>query len=194
MFINKCISRTKFTSRLLTLPVAILFLCAAHVSNADDIFIKIGDIKGEAVDRDYQEQIQALAWNWGMAQSAGIESGGTRTRSAVSIQELTFTHYLDSATPALMQACATGKFFPRAFLSLRRPGASGQAYLVIELGDVVVANVATGGGAAGDRPVEEVSLNFSKVRMAYRGIDSSGKATASIPFEWDVARNIPRFE
>lgn len=36
---------------------------------AVDIFIKIGDIKGESMDKAHKDEIDVLNWSWGMSQS-----------------------------------------------------------------------------------------------------------------------------
>ena len=36
---------------------------------AVDMFIKIGDIKGESRDKTHKEEIDVLAWSWGMSNS-----------------------------------------------------------------------------------------------------------------------------
>jgi type VI protein secretion system component Hcp len=37
---------------------------------AVDIFIKIGDIKGESMDKAHKDEIDVLNWSWGMAHDA----------------------------------------------------------------------------------------------------------------------------
>ena len=36
---------------------------------AVDMFLKIGDIKGESADDKHAGEIDVLAWSWGMSQS-----------------------------------------------------------------------------------------------------------------------------
>ena len=53
---------------------------------AVDIFIKIGDIKGESMDKAHKDEIDVLNWSWGMAQSGNMHVGGCRrSREAISV-------------------------------------------------------------------------------------------------------------
>ena len=36
---------------------------------AVDIFLKLTDIKGESMDSKHPDEIQVLAWSWGMSQA-----------------------------------------------------------------------------------------------------------------------------
>ena len=43
---------------------------------AVDMFLKLTDIKGEAQDDSHKEEIDVLAWSWGMSQSGTTHVGG----------------------------------------------------------------------------------------------------------------------
>ena len=43
---------------------------------AVDMFVKIGDIKGESKDDKHKEEIDVLSWSWGVSQSGTMSSGG----------------------------------------------------------------------------------------------------------------------
>ena len=43
---------------------------------AVDMFIKLGDIKGESQDKTHKGEIDVLAWSWGMAKSGTTHVGG----------------------------------------------------------------------------------------------------------------------
>ena len=43
---------------------------------AVDMFIKIGDIKGESRDAKHKDEIDVLSWSWGMSQSGSMHVGG----------------------------------------------------------------------------------------------------------------------
>jgi len=191
MLINNHISRSRLQYRLVALPAAIFFLCIAQVSVADDIFLKIGDIKGESVTEGFEENIAALAWSWGMTQTGSFYKDGGGGAGKANVQGLTFTHYLDSTTTALMRALLTGEHFEKVVLTLTKSGGDyAQSYVVIELGNVLISGIATGGSEGSGRPIEEVSLNFGKMKIAYRSMDVSGKGGATMPLAWDITANV----
>ena len=43
---------------------------------AVDMFLKLGDVKGESVDGSHKDEIDVLAWSWGMSQSGTTHMGG----------------------------------------------------------------------------------------------------------------------
>jgi type VI secretion system secreted protein Hcp len=157
---------------------------------AMDIFIKIGDLKGESVDDKHKDEVQVLAWSWGMSQSgtthAGTGSGGGKG----SFQDLSFTHFIDKVSPNLMLACANGKHFSEALLTVRKAGEKPLEYLKITMTDLIVTSVTTGGSGGEDRLTENVSLNFAKFKVEYTPQKKDGSGDAPITIGWDIAANV----
>ena len=163
-----------------------LVLMAAPVASADEIFVQIEGIEGESTAIGGPAAITAVAWNWGMTHESSTLSTSRYSESRADVQTLTFTHYLDRASPKLMEYCLTGRMIPNARLLLRQSGGKGAPYLVIELKNVIVASVETSGGNAPGRPMEEVSLAFGQVKISYTQTDSYGKSMGEIEFMWDL--------
>src|SRR5689334_20443527 len=130
---------------------------------ASDMFMKIDDIKGEAVDKakvSHSGEIKVISWHWGMSQqgSSHLAVGGGTGRA--DVQDLSFTHYIDSATPNLMKFCCSGKHFKEAVLTVRKAGGDAVEYLKINLKDVTVSGVTSGAPGEGDLLTETISLHF----------------------------------
>lgn len=158
---------------------------------AMDQFIKFtADIKGEAKDHKHKNEIDVLAWSWGMSNSGSAQVGGGAGAGKVNVQDLSITKYIDSASPALMLACANGKHYDSALLTVRKAGENPVEYLKIKLTEVLITSISTGGSGGEDRLTENVSLNFAKVNVDYTPQDDKGKAGTAIPFGWDIAANV----
>jgi type VI secretion system secreted protein Hcp len=157
---------------------------------AVDMFIKIGDIKGEAVDKACKDQIQILAWHWGMTQSGTTHTGSGGGGGKVAVQDLSFTHYIDKATPVLLKYCASGKHLTDATLTVRRAGGTALDYVKITMSDLIISSVSTGGASADDRITENVTLNFAKVKFEYTPQTDKGTGAPAIPMGWDIAANV----
>src|SRR3712207_1924293 len=134
---------------------------------ASDVFIKIGDIKGESQDKAHKEEIEVLSWSWGASNSANVSYGSGAGSGKVSFQDLTFMHELDKSSPALYQAVSTGKHYPEALLTARKSGGEQLEYLTVKLETVFVTNVAISQGGS-ERPTESVTLSFGKITMEYK--------------------------
>ena len=65
---------------------------------AVDAFLKM-DVKGESVVDGHEESIQILSWSWGMSQTGTTHRGTGGGAGKVDVQDLSFTHFVDSASP-----------------------------------------------------------------------------------------------
>lgn len=89
---------------------------------AIDMFLKLGDIKGESKDSVHAEEIDIHTMQWGMMQSGSMHQGGGGGAGKVSMQNLNLNKALDKASPNLMMACSSGKHYPEATLTVRKAG------------------------------------------------------------------------
>ena len=64
---------------------------------AMDMFIKIGALKGESVDKTHAGEIDVLAWSWGMSNSGSAHVGGGAGAGKANVQDLSFTKYIDKS-------------------------------------------------------------------------------------------------
>ena len=155
---------------------------------AQDIFARIGDIKGESLDAKHKDEIEVLAFSWGVANSPpGGSRGGAGTGKAI-FQDLSIEHRIDKATPALFEACATGRHIKDATITHRKAGEGQQEYLIVKLNDVVIAGVSHTGGI--DQPYSEfVNLTFAKVDFEYRPQKADGSLDTGLHFKFDLKAN-----
>jgi type VI secretion system secreted protein Hcp len=107
----------------------------------------------------------------------------------VSVQDLTFTKYIDAATPNLIKFCCNGKHFKEATLTVRKAGGSSIDYLTIKLSTVLISSVQTGATSSDDRITENVTLNFAKFDLEYKPQTSGGSAGAGSSISWNIASN-----
>jgi type VI secretion system secreted protein Hcp len=156
---------------------------------AVDMFMKIGDLKGEALDHKHKDEIDVLAWSWGMSNSGSAHVGGGAGAGKVNVQDLSFTKYIDKSSTPLMLATCNGKHFPQALLTVRKAGEKPVEYLKIKMTDLIITSVSTGGSGGEDRLTENVTLNFAKVHVDYTPQDAKGAAGTAIPMSWDIAAN-----
>jgi len=158
---------------------------------AVDMFIKIGDIEGEAVDDAHGGEIDVLDWSWGMSQSGSMHIGGGGGSGKVNVQDLSFTKYVDMASPNLMLHCCNGKHIPECTLVVRKAGENPIEYITIVMTDCLVALVSNGGSGGEDRLTENVSLNFARVKVSYQPQGKDGRAAgAAMEMGWDIEKNV----
>jgi len=157
---------------------------------AVDMFFKIADIKGESTDDKHKEEIDVLSWSWGMTQSGSMHHGGGGGSGKVNVQDLSFTKYIDKASPNLMKFCCSGKHFKDALLTVRKAGDKPLEYMIVKLEDVLISSVSTGGSGGQDKLTENVTLNFSKVKVAYQPQKKDGsKDGGPVEMGWNIEAN-----
>lgn len=156
---------------------------------AVDMFIKIGDVKGESVDAKHAGEIDVLAWSWGMSQSGTTHAGPGAGAGKVNVQDLSFTKWVDKSSPALMLACANGKHYKEATLVVRKAGEKPLEYLKMKMSDLIVTSISTGGSGGEDRLTENVTLNFAQVNLDYVPQKADGSGDTPLPMGWDIAKN-----
>jgi type VI secretion system secreted protein Hcp len=156
---------------------------------AMDMFIKIGDLKGESRDKVHKEEIDVLAWSWGMSNSGSAHMGGGAGAGKANVQDLSFTKYIDKCSPDLMLACCNGKHFDSAKLIVRKAGEKPLEYLTLTLTEVMITSVSTGGSGGEDRLTENVSLNFAKVKVDYIEQKADGTQGAKPSMTYSIAEN-----
>ena len=159
---------------------------------AVDMFLKLGDIKGESRDQAHRDEIDISEWAWGMSQSGSMHSGTGGGAGKVNIANLSLTKPLDKSSPNLMMACASGKHYPEAKLVVRKAGGTGPVeYLVITLKEVMVASYSTNAEKTGDVLYDRIALNFATVDVSYQPQKADGgKDGGPVKFGWNIRQNI----
>jgi len=157
---------------------------------AVDMFLKLEGIDGEAKDDSHTDELDILAWSWGMSQSGSMHTGGGGGAGKCHVQDLSFTHYIDKASGNLMLYCANGKHIPEAKLTVRKAGSEPLEYVIITMEDCLVTSVSTGGSGGEDRLTENCSINFAKVKVEYQEQKGDGSGSPGPEFGWDMQKNV----
>jgi type VI secretion system secreted protein Hcp len=155
---------------------------------ATDIFLKIGDIKGESQDEKHPNEIEVLSWSWGVMQSGSMDYGSGGGTGKASFGDLSIMHNLDKASPSLMKACATGEHIKEATLVQRKAGKGQQEFLIVKMTDVLITSV-TPGGSGSEAPGESIALQAGKYELEYKAQKADGSLDAGVFFKYDIKLN-----
>jgi len=155
-----------------------------------DMFIKLQGIAGESADKTHKGEIEILAWSWGASQSGTTHSGTGGGAGKVNIQDISFTKYVDKASPTLFLNCANGKHIPSATLTVRKAGENPLEYLKLDLNEILVSSISTGGSGGEDRLTENITLNFAKMKMTYTPQNVKGGGESPVIAGWDIPANV----
>lgn len=157
---------------------------------ADRWFLKIDGVVGESVDATHKNEIDVVAWSWGVSQPAPAGSGSGAAAGRAHFEDFHFVAKLSKASPQLILAAASGTHFKWAALSGVRPTGQGKGaeYLRYKLSDVLVTSV-NESATEPDVPVEQFSLGYSKFEIAYNPQSAKGTLGTPVTAGWDVQAN-----
>ncbi|GGC13465.1 Hcp family type VI secretion system effector [Pseudoduganella buxea] len=160
----------------------------------DAIILDLGDaIKGDSSLEGFVDKIELMSYSHNVAmQVTNDVSNKERTSGRPHIGEFTVTKFLDGATPTLNAYCCAGKAIPTAKISVgRNAGDDSGAQLtliVYTLSNVIISNVSVSGGSGG-KPVETLSLNFTKIMWELTSQKDDGSKEGTAATTWDLAAN-----
>ncbi|VAW53125.1 Uncharacterized protein ImpD [hydrothermal vent metagenome] len=154
-----------------------------------DQFMKIDNIKGESVDDAHADEIDVISWQWGMSQSGTTHAGKGGGSGKVNVQDLSFTHNVDKASPNLMKMCCSGKHFEEATLVVRKAGDVPLEYMKITMKNGLISSVDPSCTNDDDKITETIALNFSEFKCEYVPQKEDGSGDASIIVGWNIATN-----
>jgi type VI secretion system secreted protein Hcp len=140
-------------------------LCVQDANAAFDTYLKFEGVRGESREAAHQGWIEVSSFQFGTSRGTTIGSAtGGAGAGKVSVQDIHITKTVDSTSPLLMQACASGKHFPTVVLEHTLPG--GRTEKII-LQDVLISSAQKAGAGGEENPTESITLNFAKISISY---------------------------
>jgi len=156
---------------------------------ATDMFLKLEGVDGESKDDSHKKEIDVLAWSWGASQSGTGHTGGGSGAGKVSVQDVSVTKYVDSASHLLLLDCCNGQHIKKGTLVVRKAGATPLEYIKLTMEDIIVSGIHSGGSGGEDRLTETITLNFSKFKYEYTPQKADGSGDGTKETGWDIAAN-----
>ncbi len=148
-------------------------------------FLKFGDVEGETQNEQHPKHIEIQSFSWSGMHSGTVESGGGLSSGKAQVADLSLTKFTDKSSPKLKLACCKGEPVDQAYLVVDRAGPNPTTYLKITLNDAVISsyNISASGG---DMPMEQLSLSYTKVTIAYIPVDNKGNPQGSVEAIYDL--------
>ncbi|MGI0036842.1 MAG: type VI secretion system tube protein Hcp [Nitrososphaera sp.] len=155
---------------------------------AVDYFLKIEGVDGESTSETHKDWIEIQSFSWGMSNSGSMAAGGGGGAGKASFSSLRLTTDISKASPKLFEACATGKHFPSATLTLVDSEQRGLEFMKVTLSDVIISSYQSA-GTSGEFPAESFRLNFAKIEYEYTPQKADGSMDAAVKAGYDLALN-----
>jgi type VI secretion system secreted protein Hcp len=160
-----------------------------------DFFLKIDGIQGESQDDKHKNEIHINSWSFGETNSGTFSSGSGGGAGKVKMEDFTFTKAVDSASPKLFQACASGEHIKNAVLTCRKAGKDAHEYLKVTFDNLLVAGFDTFSGSGEDTkaehviPYDRIKFNFAHIKVEYKAQKPDGTAGGQTVGEWNLVKN-----
>ncbi len=155
-----------------------------------DYFLKLDGIQGESQDKTHKAEVQIESWSWGATQSGSASAGGGMGSGKVQMQDFHFVMHVNKASPKLMLSCAVGEHIKSAILTCRKAGKEQQEYLKVTFTDLMVSSYQVGGSGSNVLPMEQISLNFTKVEVEYKEQKADGTLGGAIKAHYDMKQQV----
>ncbi|EGT0661457.1 MULTISPECIES: Hcp family type VI secretion system effector [Citrobacter] len=156
----------------------------------DAIFLKLDDIKGESQVDGFKDQIEIMSFSHNVAMQVNNDVSNTeRTSGRAHVGEMSLTKFVDLSTPKLNEYCCSGKMIKEAVLTLcRNDDGKMLPFIVYTLDNVIISHLSVSGGSGG-KPVETMSLNFTKIKWEITAQKLGGQKEGNVSSVWDMAMN-----
>ena len=154
-----------------------------------DYFLKIDGVPGESKDAQHPGEIDLESFTWSESLAGGGGTGGGGA-GKVTMQPFQCSMRVSKASPALFLACASGKHFKTAVVSVRRRDPKSYDFLRWTLSDTLVSAYHVSGVETPDGiPRDQVSLTFTRIQVEYFEQEADGSVGQPSRAGWDLTQN-----
>jgi type VI secretion system secreted protein Hcp len=157
----------------------------------DAILLDIPDIKGQSLLKGFEDKIEVLSFSHGVAmQVTASPSASERTSGKPNHQDMTISKYVDLSSCPVIAACNASTNLKTVTLTVgRNDSGAVLPYMIVTMDNVIVSSVSYSSGG-GDRPVETVTLNYTKITWAFTEQKSDLGKKGNNGAVWDLAANV----
>ena len=139
-------------------------------------FVRFVGIECESSDAGHKGCAEALSFTWGVHQPAGAEVG---EHERADFDDFTFTKVVDNGSPALYAHCARGSSVSQVTFEVCTWIQGGWVNIMtFTLSDTMITGVellGTSEASGAPRPLERVSIRYSKINWSVSAIAHDGK-------------------
>lgn len=130
-------------------------------------YLAITGIEGDSADARHPGEIEIDSWSFGCAANTPEGAGSGVRTGRPRFTEATFTAHTGSASPRLLEACATARTIPEAVVT-REAGEAPSSTIEARFTDVRVSHYTVNGGGGSFPMIEEFRLTYATVTYTVR--------------------------
>jgi len=156
---------------------------------AVDYFLKLDGIDGESQDEKHKNWIQLLSWSWGASQTSSVSGTGGSGAGRADLQPISIVTHLDKATPKLYKSLLGGTHITKGNIECVKAGADGKPYLKIDLKEVFVSTLSTGGSMGEEIPMVNLTFTYNEIKVDYYQQDEKGNVASTGAVTYNLKAN-----
>ena len=152
------------------------------------IYMKYGDIKGDATQDGFEHWINIPGFSWeAVFRQIRTETGKGRNReqSQPHVKRIRVQKEVDHASGPLYKSLVTVPTAQECTIAFVRTDEGGETYLEYTLHDTLLQNLTLSG--EGDRAVETWVLDFTKIKISVKQLSEANVSSGPFHFEYDLA-------
>lgn len=152
------------------------------------IYLKVGDIKGDATQEDHEDWTDIKASHWCITRNFSGVPGSMRNREAKepTISEFIVSKAYDSSSVNLIKQAFVGNESKTVQIHFVSTGNPGETYLEFTLYNTILSHYSF--ECDDGRPYENIRLNFTKIEINDKSTDVDNKKKSQSVINYDLAK------
>lgn len=148
------------------------------------IYMKLGDIKGDATQSEHKDWITLGSMQFGIGRGISTPVGSAKSREAShpSVSEITVSKAMDGSSFGLIQEAVIGAQGLKCEIHI--VSNDNKIICKYELENTLISGYSVSTG--GDQPTESLSLNFTKFSFTYNVYDKDAKTLTPQTTGYDI--------
>jgi type VI secretion system secreted protein Hcp len=153
------------------------------------IYMKFGDIKGDATQEGFKQWINISSFQWNGAVSREIRThtgkGRNREQGQPRIKQIQIKKEVDHASGPLYKSLVSVPLATDCTIAFVRTDEGGATFLEYNLTDTLLAKLDLSGDK--NRAGETWTLDFTKIKISVKQLSEANENLGSFHFEYDLA-------
>lgn len=152
------------------------------------IYMKVDGIDGNVTAKGHEKWIEIHSLTFGQGRGVTSSAPGQQTNreaSTPSFSEVSISKDMDETTPKIFTECCIGKS-KKIEIHVCRTGDTIDKYMEYTFTDTLFSSYSVSADGGRSHPVENISLNFSKIEMKYTPYTDDNKAGTPVPAGYDL--------
>ncbi|MEX0950784.1 MAG: type VI secretion system tube protein Hcp [Gammaproteobacteria bacterium] len=159
------------------------------------MFMKMDDVAGDSKNYQHEGWSDVQSWHWEMTSDRQPVPADTEAKTAFN--EISLVKLVGMDSMAIRSFYAAGTIIPTVKLNIIPAVGKREAkqkYLFLQMEDVLVKSISTGGNVDDDVFTETITLLFARVHFAYNAhtpitAENPAGTSKEYTFAWDIAAN-----